>query len=349
MHSAQNTGAATPTNDKSEQSNSQAGQQSDKSIEDENGQESDKSSKDVNGQKSDKSSEDVNGQKSDKSSKDVNGQKSDKSSEDVNGQKSDKSSQHVNGQKSDKSNSAPGQQSDKSSSPPHQKSDKSTIEPTIGLRRSRRIKERMDKLTGSISNTANTGENKDIANEPDNASDHVKHSDQDNSKVQVAENDKTDNIPTDNEQSDGNNENDNGAAANTGQLNVTQHGIPKRKKKERSFACEDCDKSFPLVKDLNSHYQNDHPDHVFQCSTCTNTYASRNAQLRHERTHSGMAFACKDCNYTCQFQYELKNHSKRHTGTGLYPCLSRGCGKSFTTKKRDEAAHGGALKFKPAM
>ena len=118
-----------------------------------------------------------------------------------------------------------------------------------------------------------------------------------------------------------------------GNLSVTQHGIPKRNKKQRSFKCDVCDSTFGLVKELNAHYSGDHPEHVFKCSECNNTYASRNAQLRHERSHRGMLFSCNDCSYTCQFNYELKNHVKKHTGTGLYPCISRGCTKTFTTKK----------------
>ena len=119
----------------------------------------------------------------------------------------------------------------------------------------------------------------------------------------------------------------------TGSLNVTQHGIPKRTKKKRTFNCEDCSETFSLVKQLNSHYKVAHPAHVFKCSSRNKTYASRNAQIRHERTHSGMTFSCRECSYTCLFKYELKNHMKKHTGTGLYPCLTRGCAKSFTTKK----------------
>ena len=118
-----------------------------------------------------------------------------------------------------------------------------------------------------------------------------------------------------------------------GKLKVTEHGLKKRNKKTRIFKCDHCAESFGLIKDINLHYGQSHPEHIFQCGQCTKTYASRNALIRHERTHEGMSFSCKDCEYTCMFPYELKAHEKKHSRTGLYPCTYRGCTKNFTTKK----------------
>ena len=133
--------------------------------------------------------------------------------------------------------------------------------------------------------------------------------------------------------SDNNSVKDTNETDNAGQLKVTEHGLRRHTKKRRSFKCEHCQETFGLIKELNKHYGQSHPDHKFKCDQCTKTYASRNALIRHERSHDGMEFSCDTCAYTCMFSYELKNHVKKHTQTGLYLCTFRGCTKTFTTKK----------------
>ena len=215
---------------------------------------------------------------------------------------------------------------------------------TVPLRRSSRLREREQKNKPDVPNSPthdvtedqNVGENNenDIQSKDENGKLQNNGTDNDTDAEQNGQpmNNNDDNSANEDANSGVQDENDNEPQA-AGSLNVTEHGIPKRPKKMRTFHCEDCAETFTLVKQLNAHYTAAHPQHVFQCTTCNKTYASRNAKIRHERTHSGMSFACSECSYTCLFKYELKNHKKKHTRTGLYPCLTRGCGKSFTTKK----------------
>ena len=124
----------------------------------------------------------------------------------------------------------------------------------------------------------------------------------------------------------------NGAAAQ-GVLNVQVHGLKRTVIKERQHKCPNCAEVFKLVKDLNAHCKNDHPDKPFQCNTCQRTYSNTNALARHEKTHIGYAYKCGNCDFACQFRYELRDHLKKHEDAQKWPCIERGCGLKFSSKR----------------
>ena len=118
-----------------------------------------------------------------------------------------------------------------------------------------------------------------------------------------------------------------------GVLNVQVHGLKRTVVKERQHKCPNCDEVFKLIKELNNHCKKDHPDKPFQCATCQRTYSNTNALERHEKTHVGYAFKCGQCSFACQFRYELRDHLKKHEDVQKWPCIERGCGLKFSSKR----------------
>ncbi|CAL8071813.1 unnamed protein product [Orchesella dallaii] len=94
-----------------------------------------------------------------------------------------------------------------------------------------------------------------------------------------------------------------------GQLFYTQEMLDKHFKKEhkwkskRQFQCDQCERTFGMVRELKVHI------------------------LKH---HEGVRFPCPHCPKSYRDRHSLDSHLKIHTGEGLFRCLE--CGKEFTKK-----------------
>ena len=117
-------------------------------------------------------------------------------------------------------------------------------------------------------------------------------------------------------------------------LKVTQYGIKKRVKKDKSVICPVCDSMQKSQRQLNIHMKAEHPTFKFHCGNCKKEYSHYNACYKHiVRTHYQARYVCD--HYEKRFPYpgDLKNHMKTHTGEGLLPCTYPKCKKKFTSNK----------------
>ena len=119
-----------------------------------------------------------------------------------------------------------------------------------------------------------------------------------------------------------------------GQLTVTQHGIKKRVKKDKSVVCPVCDSMQKSQRQLNIHMKAEHPTFKFHCGDCKKEYSHYNACYKHiVHTHYQARHPCDRCKKCFPYPGDLKNHMKTHTGEGLLPCTFPKCKKKFTSNK----------------
>ena len=214
-------------------------------------------------------------QEADKSTETPN--KTDKSTDTEN--KTDKSSETEN--KTDKSNGT------------ENKTDKST-ETENKTDKSTEMENKTDKFNGSENKT-------DKSNGTENKTDKSTESDTEKSTDNKNDNSTDMNNEAAKSQANSNGVNATGRHATTGTLHIKDYGIKKTVTKERCHKCQHCDNSFALVKELNSHTREDHPDKPFKCHLCDRTYSSKNALDRHAKVHTGFPFVCGKCPFACQF------------------------------------------------
>ena len=282
---------------------------------------------DGSGETTDKSSDVA--QKADKSiqlNADVDG--TDKSTDRDN--ETDKSSENKTDKSTDKEN-----KTDKSSENKAEKStdkenetDKSSEHKTD---KSKDTNNTTDKSTEKEKETDKSSENKtdkstDLANATDKSSENKTDKSTDTNNT-------TDNVTDNNANGHTNGVNPENARGTKGHLEVKSYGIKKTVTKDRRHKCQHCDNTFSLVKELNSHFRDNHPDQSFKCHVCDRTYSSKNALDRHAKVHTGLQFICGQCPFACQFRYEMRDHLKKHTGTQKWPCPRNDCNLSFASKR----------------
>ena len=193
-----------------------------------------------------------------------------------------------------------------------------------------------DKSTDTANATDKSAENKtDKSTDTANATDKSAENKTDKSTDTANATDKSTENNTDNTNTNGhtNGVNDENATGTIGRLDVKSYGIKKSVTKERRHKCQHCDNIFSLVKELNSHIRDNHPDLQFKCHLCDCTYASKNALDRHAKVHTGFPFVCGQCPFACQFRYEMRDHLKKHTGTQKWPCPRNDCNLNFASKR----------------
>ena len=119
-----------------------------------------------------------------------------------------------------------------------------------------------------------------------------------------------------------------------GHLTVTQHGIKKCVKKDKSVICPVCDSMQKSQRQLNIHMKAEHPTFKFHCGDCRKEYSHYNACYKHiVHTHYQARHPCDHCEKCFPYPGDLKNHMKTHTGEGLLPCTYPKCKKKFTSNK----------------
>ena len=110
-----------------------------------------------------------------------------------------------------------------------------------------------------------------------------------------------------------------------GSMTVKKYGIRIREKKPRDFLCPalNCEKVCHLIKELNGHIANTHPDSKYRCSMCPKTYSTYNARYKHEHTHYQLPYSCHFCRKRFLFPGLRDRHEGQHTGKNLFPCTWR--------------------------
>ena len=98
---------------------------------------------------------------------------------------------------------------------------------------------------------------------------------------------------------------------------------------EKSFQCDQCDKTFAVKCDLTQHLRTHCGEKPFQCDHCGNGFPSSSRLIRHLRTHSGeKPFQCDQCEKTFALTHHLTQHLRTHTGERPYRCDQ--CDKAYT-------------------
>ncbi|XP_063370291.1 zinc finger protein ZFP2-like [Cydia amplana] len=95
---------------------------------------------------------------------------------------------------------------------------------------------------------------------------------------------------------------------------------------ELPFACEHCDKRFPIRRDLERHTNRIHLNiKPFQCDRCEKAYVNAWSLNEHRRlVHEGfkrpLKYPCLICNKVFDRSQILKAHTRTHTGERPYHC-----------------------------
>ena len=118
-------------------------------------------------------------------------------------------------------------------------------------------------------------------------------------------------------------------ATAAGKIDVSVHALKKHKKKQRTYKCHLCSEKFTSQNQLTSHLSTDHADSKLSCKHCGHVVKTRDALLKHEKSHEERECKCEVCGKCFQFKYQLDNHLKVHSQTNMYRCLH--CTKQFTT------------------
>ena len=118
-------------------------------------------------------------------------------------------------------------------------------------------------------------------------------------------------------------------ATAAGKIDVSVHALKKHKKKQRTYKCHLCSEKFTSQNQLTSHLCTDHADTKLSCKHCGHVVKTRDALLKHEKSHEERESKCEVCGKCFQFKYQLDNHLKVHSQTNMYRCLH--CTKQFTT------------------
>ena len=118
-----------------------------------------------------------------------------------------------------------------------------------------------------------------------------------------------------------------------GLLSVTTYGIKRRKPKRKKIKCHMCSEIFKSQRAYNRHMTTSHPDVQYKCRYCGKCFKTYNGRFKHTMIHTGYRFECDVCLKTFPFPSRYHEHMRRHSKKGMLPCLHRGCGKKFTTRR----------------
>lgn len=111
------------------------------------------------------------------------------------------------------------------------------------------------------------------------------------------------------------------------------HGVPKYKRNLLpEHKCEKCDKVFGNRIHYRLHLRTHMEDRPYKCDICGWGFFDRGGLNRHQARHTGeKPFTCSICNRSYVKEYE-KEHMKIHGGEKKYQCSE--CGKRFLSSNR---------------
>lgn len=105
----------------------------------------------------------------------------------------------------------------------------------------------------------------------------------------------------------------------------------QRVHRERSFACDQCGKTFPDEQDLRRHTVIHTRDKRYQCLQCGRTFPYRCLLARHQIEHTGeRPFPCGLCGKRFASRVSKAIHTRVHAGERPHRCTL--CNKTFTKK-----------------
>jgi len=105
------------------------------------------------------------------------------------------------------------------------------------------------------------------------------------------------------------------------------------KTRERSFACDVCDRKFTKSYNLKNHLRVHTGERPFTCSVCDKRFINGSNLKTHLRVHSGeRPYRCSVCNKTFSESTHLKTHMRTHTHERPFGCEV--CGKSFAQSQQ---------------
>lgn len=102
----------------------------------------------------------------------------------------------------------------------------------------------------------------------------------------------------------------------------------------KSFACDQCDKSFTTRYALNAHKTSVHLGTTYLCDICNKSFTLPHNLIRHKNTiHQKYAYACALCQLSFGSPSKLKTHEivMHQKGKRSFHCKI--CGKSFDSAR----------------
>ena len=98
-------------------------------------------------------------------------------------------------------------------------------------------------------------------------------------------------------------------------------------KKNHTVGCKMCEKSFPSVRDLNTHHRAEHG--IVKCHHCSKAFGTRTALDKHMYNHRNLDFLCIICGKRFTFQSHLDQHKLVHQTESTLECKEPDCSKKF--------------------
>ncbi|XP_076434919.1 uncharacterized protein LOC143274849 [Babylonia areolata] len=108
--------------------------------------------------------------------------------------------------------------------------------------------------------------------------------------------------------------------------NLTSH---VKRHGDKSFQCEECDKTFALSVNYEAHMRFHSGIKPYSCEVCGKSFSWSGGYHRHQRIHSGFKpYICTDCGKEFSDIGNYNNHRRVHTGERPHVCSE--CGKGFS-------------------
>ena len=102
--------------------------------------------------------------------------------------------------------------------------------------------------------------------------------------------------------------------------------VPQTNKRERNIRCRLCVKTFPTVRDLNTHHRDEHG--IVGCDQCDKKFTSQSSLDKHQYYHRELKHICDICGKKFPFESRLLQHSFVHINQ-RHSCPIKTCDRKF--------------------